>query len=134
MDEGLRQNVRQRAGHRCEYCRMPESATPFVPFHAEHIIAQQHMGTDEADNLALACDRCNAYKGTNLASVDPETGEVTRLFHPRNDLWNVHFVIEPDGKIIGRTDVGRTTARLLMMNAPARVRLRCELSSDELNG
>jgi len=56
-----------RAGNRCEYCRLPEELSD-VPFHVEHIVARQHQGGDELSNLALACDRCNLYKGPNLAS------------------------------------------------------------------
>ena len=29
----------------------------------------------------------NAHKGTNLATFDPDTNEVVRLFHPRRDQW-----------------------------------------------
>ena len=45
-----------------------------IAFHVEHIVSKQHGGTDDPGALALACDRCNAYKGPNLASVDPGTG------------------------------------------------------------
>src|SRR4051794_18394911 len=31
--------------------------------HVEHIVARQHGGADDPDNLALACNRCNASKG-----------------------------------------------------------------------
>ncbi len=66
MDSAIRTIVRERAAWRCEYCHLPESATPFVPFHVEHVIAQQHREDNSLDNLALACDRCNAFKGPNL--------------------------------------------------------------------
>ena len=59
MDAATRQSVRQRALDRCEYCRLPQSAQPFVTFHVEHVIARQHGGTDHLDNLCLACERCN---------------------------------------------------------------------------
>jgi hypothetical protein len=48
-------------------------------------------GPTEAANLALSCNLCNAFKGPNLTSVDPETGDIVSLFHPRNDPWNDHF-------------------------------------------
>src|SRR6266705_696826 len=56
--------------------RMPQEATPLIPFHVEHIVSRQHGGTDDPNGLALACDRCNAYKGPNLTSIDPDTGTV----------------------------------------------------------
>ena len=67
------------------------------------------------ENLALACCWCNAIKGPNLASIDPDSGALTRLFHPRRDRWEEHF--HRDGSAIaGLTDVGRTTAWLLQFN------------------
>jgi 5-methylcytosine-specific restriction endonuclease McrA len=57
MDERLRQFVRERAGHRCEYCRLSQEAEPFFAYHIEHIIARQHGGGDNSENLALACDK-----------------------------------------------------------------------------
>lgn len=50
----LDEQVRSRAGNRCEYCRAPQAAFR-RPFHIEHIIAKQHGGTARLDNLALAC-------------------------------------------------------------------------------
>jgi hypothetical protein len=55
MDAATRRLVRQRAQDRCEYCRMPQSAAPFLTFHVEHIQARQHIKDDSPDNLALAC-------------------------------------------------------------------------------
>ena len=125
MDAATRTIVRGRAEGRCEYCHLPELATPFIPFHLEHVIAQQHLGDDALENLALACDRCNAFKGPNLSSVDTVSKTIVQLFHPRFDVWDEHFVMD-DGSIIGRTAKGRATARLLTMNAPRRVQLRRE--------
>jgi hypothetical protein len=86
MDAATRDFVRRRAANRCEYCRMPQHATPLIPFHVEHIIATQHRPDHSTDNLCLACDRCNAYKGPNLASLDNETGQIVPLFHPRRQI------------------------------------------------
>ena len=52
MDERLRQTVRERADHRCEYCYLPQNAEPFFAYHVEHIVARQHGGTDDSENLA----------------------------------------------------------------------------------
>jgi hypothetical protein len=115
MDADRRLEVRRRAGNRCEYCLLRQQHEEASPFHVEHIIAQQHGGTDALENLALACCWCNAIKGPNLASIDPDSGALTRLFHPRKDRWADHF--RRDGAaIIGLTDVGRTTAWLLQFN------------------
>lgn len=121
----LRLQVRERARQRCEYCRLPEGESPY-PFEAEHIIAEQHEGRTVPENLAWACLQCNRPKGPNLAAFDPQTGELTRLYHPREQVWDEHFEIV-DGEILGRTAVGRATARLLKLNDAQRVDLRREL-------
>ena len=108
MNPAQREAVRQRAGQRCEYCRLPDSAMDSADFHVEHIVARKHGGSDNEGNLAWACIFCNLYKGPNLASLDPDTGELTRLFHPRQDRWEDHFRID-DASIIGITSIGRTT-------------------------
>jgi hypothetical protein len=124
MVEDLREFVRRRAGERCEYCLIPEEATPFFTFHIEHVIPKQHGGeADDPEKLALACNRCNAYKGPNLSSVDPETRDIVLLFNPRCDAWKDHFTLI-GGEIVGITPNGRATVRLLNMNAPHRVELR----------
>lgn len=130
MDATTRTIVRERAEWRCEYCGIPEAATPFVPFHVEHVIAQQHMIDDSLQNLVLACDRCNAFKGPNLSSVDPVTNAVVHLFHPRIDDWKENFALV-EGCIVGLTPKGRATVRLLCMNAPRRVQLREEWTKEQ---
>jgi hypothetical protein len=47
MDEQLRQTVRERADHRCEYWCLPQDAEPFFVYHVEHIVARQHGGSDD---------------------------------------------------------------------------------------
>lgn len=126
MAAEVRALVRQRAGDRCEYCRLKQEHLPFSTFHVEHIIARQHGGSDNPGNLALACDRCNAYKGPNLTGIDPETGEVVRLFNPRVHRWETHFR-EVEASILGLTSMGRATVRVLNMNEERRVRLRALL-------
>lgn len=105
MERSVRLFVWRRAGNACEYCRMPQAATPLVPFHVEHIIAKQHGGTDDPNGLAIACDRCNAYKGTNLTSIDPNSGNIVLLFNPRGDVWEEHFAFN-DATIIALTPTG----------------------------
>jgi hypothetical protein len=121
----LRQRVRERAAGRCEYCRLPESESLYS-FEAEHIIAEQHEGLTTLDNLDWACIQCNRPKGPNLTAFDPQTGELTRLYHPRQHIWDDHFEMR-DGHIAGKTPMGRATAQLLKFNETHRVELRREL-------
>ena len=77
----LRRIVRTRSGERCEYCLIPEALT-LAPHWVDHIVAEKHGGKTEEDNLALSCVLCNQHKGSDLTSIDPESGQITPLFHP----------------------------------------------------
>ena len=123
ISDEQRSLVRERAGNCCEYCRMAQSER-FVRFHVDHIIATKHGGTDDEDNLCLACYKCNAYKGSNVAALDPLTGNATKLYHPRNQRWDDHFEINPDATLSGLSPEGRTTIFVLRMNDVKRVRQR----------
>ena len=125
MDSATRDFVRRRAHNRCEYCLLSQRHSALA-HHVEHIIARQHGGSDEADNLALACHRCNLCKGPNLTSIDRVGGEVVSLFHPRQDEWETHFRMR-GAQIEGLTAVGRATVGLLAMNDTRRLELRSEL-------
>lgn len=126
MDQALRLLVRRRAGDACEYCRLPQSASPYVRFHVEHIVARQHGGADVDDNLALACSFCNYHKGPNIAGVDPESGRLVRLFHPRHDRWDEHFAWQGVA-LVGRSEVSRATIVVLRINHRQRIELRRDL-------
>lgn len=126
MNEETKAYVRWRAGQRCEYCSVRQTYQPDLLFHIEHIQAKQHGGSDELENLALACHFCNYRKGPNLAGLDPDTGALTRLFHPRLDFWGGHFRLEETGWITGLTAIGLTTVFVLAMNAKPRVDIRRE--------
>ena len=129
MDASLRAAVRERAGHRCEYCHRRQQDSPLIALHVEHIIPRKHGGGDKFENLALACAECNLHKGSNLTGIDPETKEVTRLFNPRSDQWTEHFVWN-HLQIIGLTDIGRTTVCVLELNTAARLRVRLAARPD----
>lgn len=123
MNNSVRIQVRERAGNRCEYCQLRQVDSPLAALHVEHIIPIKHGGADDLENLALACIDCNLHKGPNLTGIDPQTGQTTRLFHPRFEKWNDHF--EWNGiSVIGKTAVGRTTVRVLDMNSEDQIALR----------
>jgi hypothetical protein len=126
MDAAVRDAVRERASHRCEYCRLAQHQAPVARFHIEHIVARQHGGGDNPRNLALACPRCNRSKGPNLRSIDPSTNEVVPLFNPRTQSWHDHFALR-GVHIIGLTATGRATVQLLKMNADERIEIRSRL-------
>ena len=103
----LRARVRQRARQRCEYCLIHEDDV-LLPHEPDHVISCRHGGETDQANLAWACHLCNNLKGSDLASVDLETGRVVRLFHPRKDRWSRHFRLE-GALIVPLTAVGRVS-------------------------
>lgn len=115
----LHQFVSDRAQENCEYCLLHQNFSIYT-HEVDHIIAQKHGGQTIAENLALSCLSCNRHKGTDLATFDPATGEITLLFHPRNQIWLEHFLLS-NGKIEGITPIGRATAKLLIFNNPTRI-------------
>jgi HNH endonuclease len=125
MEAAARDFVRQRADNRCEYCLLRQEHSGLT-HHVERIVAKQHGGSDDSENLALACHRCNLRKGPNLAGVDPQTGFVVPLFHPRRQLWTEHFLWR-GFRIEGITATGRATVEVLAINDARRLELRAEL-------
>lgn len=110
----IREIVANRANFICEYCLIAEEDAYFK-FQIEHIISRKHEGSSELENLALACVFCNRYKGSDIASLTPETNRLIRFYNPRTDRWREHFrlhgvVIEP------LTEIGEATVRILQIN------------------
>jgi hypothetical protein len=130
VDPSLIQLVWERAGRRCEYCRLPQDCD-YDPFEIDHVIARKHGGQTVANNLALSCFHCNAFKGPNIAGVDPRTRRVAPLFNPRRQKWAAHFRWR-GAHLMGRTPAGRATVAVLNINDPFRVDLRERLAAEGL--
>jgi hypothetical protein len=118
----LRTLAQARARFRCEYCLTHEEDALF-PHQPDHIIACKHRGPTHESNIAWACYLCNLLKGSDIASVDLDTGQIVRLFNPRVDSWDEHFRLE-GGRIVPLTAVGRVTEYLLQFNQPQSVQER----------
>src|SRR4030081_657332 len=116
MDAATRAVVRARAGNCCEYCQRRQSISPLIPLQIEHIVPRKHHGSNDLENLALACAECNLHKGSDLTGLDPDPAAVTLLFNPRRDRWSDHFVWN-GLHLVGASAVGRTTVRLLQLNS-----------------
>jgi len=124
MEAALRELVWEQARGRCEYCRLHQEDADFQTFHVEHIIAEQHGGGDEPDNLCLACPQCNLAKGPNLSGY--LDGRIVPLFHLRRQSWDRHF--EWHGPVlVGKTQSGRATVRVLNINDSGRMAVRQSL-------
>ena len=126
----LRQLVIERAQGRCEYCLIHQDFSIYT-HEIDHIIAVKHGGQTLSENLALSCLPCNRHKGSDFATLDPNNGEIIRLFNPRLQVWDEHCTLK-NGEIIGITDIGQATSRLLMFNTSSRMRSRQSLSDQNL--
>jgi hypothetical protein len=116
IPKALYETVRQRAQFRCEYCHYPELLSS-APLSIDHIHPQSLGGSDELDNLALACRRCNERRYNFMTGADPETGVESPLFNPRQQKWSEHFIWSVDAlRIIGKTSCGRATCSRLDLN------------------
>ena len=114
--------VEARAALRCEYCRMHQ-ALQGGTFHVEHITPSAHGGPSTLDNLAWSCPGCNLHKSDRIAALDPQTGAMIPLFHPRRDRGSEHFRWEKY-YLTGKTPTGRATVSLLDLNHPRRLLIR----------
>ncbi|MEG4322202.1 MULTISPECIES: HNH endonuclease signature motif containing protein [unclassified Microcoleus] len=116
VSASLRRTVCDRANGCCEYCLIPEKLA-LSSHQVDHIIAEKHRGETVESNLALSCSLCNKNKGSDIASIDPETREVVRLYNPRKDRWADHFQLQTEsGTIEPLTAIGRVSVYLLQVN------------------
>jgi hypothetical protein len=89
-------------------------------------IAEIPGGVTDAENFAYACAQCNRFKGRDIATFDPQTGQIVSLFHSRTQQWADHF--RHDGAVIMALSAQvRATEKLLQLNQIDRVLLRREL-------
>ena len=124
MKASLKLLVRQRAKYCCEYCVAQERLSP-DPFSSEHILPLAKGGTSDAENLALACQRCNNLKHTFTHALDPISGALVPLYNPRIDNWHSHFRWNKTFTVIhGITPIGRATIIRLQVNRQSLVNLR----------
>lgn len=114
--EILREKLRLQAHNRCGYCLAHQDYVPWV-LEIDHILPKAKGGSDDENNLWLACHTCNLYKSSQTHGRDPLTGRRIKLFNPRNQQWRHHFVWSDNGThILGRTVCGRATVIALNLN------------------
>jgi hypothetical protein len=126
MDAATRELVRRRADNDCEYCLLCQehSAVP----HQSSISSQRSMaGPTTRPTWRLRVTVTISARAPTFRGIDPLTGELVALFHPRRDRRADHFTIRVP-RIEGVTPCGRATVRVLAMNDVRRLELRSELS------
>ncbi len=124
LSAATRQRVRERAGHRCEYCLAHQDYI-LGRLQVDHIEPVARGGSNAESNLCLACELCNQYKWAKTEGVDPLTLQRVPLYHPRRQQWSEHFTWSEDStEIVGRTACGRATVAALRLNNPLAVTVR----------
>lgn len=120
----VRDRVRSQANYQCGYCRSLQKYVLGV-LEIEHIIPKAAGGSDEEENLWLACRLCNSYKGIQTEAKDPINDRTVKLFNPRLQNWAQHFYWTNGGiSIEGLTEVGRASVMALQLNNPYAVTVR----------
>jgi hypothetical protein len=120
----LRERVAAPARYRCGYC-LTAQAIVGTPLEIDHLIPECLGGLTVESNLWLACSLCNDIKNNRISGLDPLSGELVRLFNPREQLWHTHFRwTEAGDQIIGLTPTGRATVVTLNLNRPTPVKAR----------
>jgi hypothetical protein len=128
ISDELRQVVAERAGHACEYCRLPDRLQ-VGSFELDHILPASRGGLLRSDNLAYACPHRNDRKWAHVDGQDAVTCRRVPLFHPRQDSWEDHFEWSNErlAQIVGKTAKGRATVVRLQLSHPELLEIRREL-------
>jgi HNH endonuclease len=79
-------------------------------------LPQSLGGSDDLENLALACHRCNERHYNFIMAINPQTQAETSLFNPREQQWSDHFIWSKDGIIIIPKSVTGTTCKRFDFN------------------
>ena len=103
---------------------MGEQRYILAPLEIDRLLPVAAGGTDEEENLWLACPVCNSYKGTKTQGIDSLTKRKVLLFNPRKQNWKRHFKIVRGVEIVGKTAVGRATVSALQINNRLAVTVR----------
>lgn len=103
--------VRQRADAACEYCGVNEHDAA-GELTVDHVQPTAHHGSDESDNLAYCCYRCNLNKGDYW----PQSPGDVPLWNPRAEPRERHLLLLADGTLHPITSVGIATLERLRLN------------------
>jgi len=125
----LRGKVAARASRRSEYCLIHEDDC-FWGCEVDHVISEKHGGKSTLGNLAYCCAFFNRHKGPDIGTLDGRK-KLVPLLHPRRDEWHEHFRFH-SLRIVGITEIGKATARLLQFNNSARLEERRAMTSPKM--
>ena len=91
----------------------------------DHIHPVAQGGSDDMENLALACHNCNNRNQDDRFATDPQTGDLVSLYNPRQDRWNAHFRWSSDLlTVLPISAIGQATVARLQLNRSGAVNVR----------
>jgi hypothetical protein len=112
----LKAQIQQHDCGRCSYC-LTQEVNSGIALSFDHILPLSRGGTTSFENVCLACRSCNEFKSDQIQAIDPLTGGLVSLFHPRQQSWQEHFAWSEDGtRIEGRSAIGRATVLALQLS------------------
>ncbi len=124
IPEEIQARVRAAANNRCGYCLCSQAYVPDWR-QIEHLTAHALGGSDEEENLWLACGWCNRHRGFRSFYFDSISQQTVPLFNPRLQRWREHFQWDEERvRIQGLTPVGRATVEALSLNHPLLLQVR----------
>ena len=85
ISDALRKQIRTEARNRCGYCLSLQKYVLGI-LEIDHIVPQAKRGTDDPNNLWLACRLCNGYKGVQTTALDPKTAKTTGFLIPETEM------------------------------------------------
>ncbi|MEB3342651.1 HNH endonuclease [Okeania sp.] len=97
ISQTLRLQIAESDRHSCCYCLTSEINSG-IRMTYDHIYPLSKGGETNFENVCLACQSCNEFKGNTIECIDPLTGEKVSLFNPRQQEWSHHFKWSSDGK------------------------------------
>ena len=120
----IQDKIRIQAQNCCGYCLLPQKLNPTL-LEIEHIIPTAKGGTDNEENLWLACRECNSHKSIKTRELDEKSKRRVKIFNPRTQNWKRHFKFSRNKtKITGKIACGRATVKALKLNNETLVSVR----------
>ena len=89
----LKKKIRREARNRCGYCLTPQEIVS-MPLEIEHFRPIADGGTDDEENLWLACRNCNGFKHAKTHALDPANKRRNFAFQSANSKLERTFWIQ----------------------------------------
>lgn len=121
LSKEARKQVQQRANYACEFCGVSETDVG-GDLTVDHYQPQSRGGSDNLENLIYACACCNQYKQDFWITDE----SLPKLWNPRSEHYNKHFIELEDGQLLALTTTGEFTCKRLRLNRPPLIAYRLQ--------